>query len=323
MSRSSSVSRRPAPWLACGLILAAATTAAPAQEELPCEGLLAADAARLAAVLGQVPKYGATYVLVYPDRLSDRIASLNSLAQEGLRVAVYDGGVGAELAAASPALASLDFAQAGAGVIVAEILAQERDAAVLWAPLAGLSILELDLDYELSMLTVGEPAPGPPYLPGAGPAGGIAGSEVTKPCANEVLVLLESYGVVPVEKLVPLDIRTLLLERPPRRSAAAAREGVELYTQNCAKCHGAEAVAVTDALAPVDLLVSTPRFSFPGFLYIVWNGREQKAMPGFRGTLSREQVEKIYQYARERSHGTLGVTGQYPVPELEETNALE
>ena len=66
----------------------------------------------------------------------------------------------------------------------------------------------------------------------------------------------------------------------------------------------------TDALAPVDLLVSVRRFSYPGFLYIALNGRSQNGMPGFRGSLDQELVETIYRYVRERSYGEIAASGR-------------
>jgi mono/diheme cytochrome c family protein len=128
-------------------------------------------------------------------------------------------------------------------------------------------------------------------------------------CAAEIGGTLEGYGVVPAEKLVPLDIRDLLHLPAPPRDLDAALAGKPLYAEHCAKCHGPEAVAATDALAPVDLLVSVRRFSYPGFLYIVLNGRSKNGMPGFRGSLDRGLVEQIYRYVRERSHGEIAASG--------------
>ena len=97
---------------------------------------------------------------------------------------------------------------------------------------------------------------------------------------------------------------------PPARDLAAAHRGADLFSQHCAKCHGPEAVAVRSVLAPVDLLISVSRFSYIGFSYIVLNGRSQRGMPGFRGSLEPEQTGLIYQYARERSHGTIQASAE-------------
>lgn len=280
-------------WAGCG-------TLALAQEPAACEGVLD-DPARAAEVVAQVPKYRATYVLVYPDRIAERFADLTALGREEVRVGVYAGSRADELVEALPGAVRFDFDESGPGKAIEELLAGDLEAAVLWAPLAGLGILQLDFDYDLSMRTIGEPAAVPAFIGGAE----VSAGEEPPPCANEVLILLESYGVLPAEKLVPLDIEDLVLLEPPDRDLDAAQQGKELYQANCAKCHGPEAVAAPDALAPVDLLESVRRFSYPGFLYISLNGREQNGMPGFRGALSRAQVAQIYQYVRERSYGTL------------------
>ncbi len=295
----------------CNRLLALAlavllTPAARAQDDegLPCEGLLAAPPERLAEVLGQVPKYGSTYVIVTTEGLGE-VTGLDAPALGEIQVAVYEG---------SPATAMAERAGlgvkpygAGAAKIIDDLLAGNADAAVLWAPLAGLGALELDFNYELSFRTAGAPAPPPSALQSVAAAADTVTADAA--CIEEVTGLLEGYGVVPAEKLVPLDIRELIDLPAPPRDLAAAAGAAPLYAEHCAKCHGPEAVAATDALAPVDLLVSVRRFTYPGFLYIVLNGRSQNGMPGFRGSLSREDVEQIYQYSRERSHGTLAHKG--------------
>lgn len=303
MWSSRSISRGIVTALAATLWLAAAGAA---QDPSLCEGVLA-DSERAAVILPQVPKYQTTYVLVFPDRLAERLTAPSALGGEGLRVGMYGGSEGAAVGGimSVPGAVEYDFARDGAGKAVEELLAGNLEAAVLWAPLAGLGILELDVGYDLSMRTLGRPAGAPSFV------NAVDAEGEPLPCANEVLVLLESYGVVPAEKLVPLHIEDLVLLRPPVRSRESALRGREVFQAYCAKCHGQEAVAAPDALAPVDLLRSVRRFSFPGFLYIALNGRERNGMPGFRGALSREQVALVYQYVRERSYGDLeaGVIG--------------
>ena len=273
-------------------------------DEPPCAGLLAAAPERLAEALGQVPKYGATYVIITASVLGE-VAGLESPALRDRAIAVYEDSPAAAMVERT-GLGVKTYAFDHAGKIVAELLAANADAAVLWAPLAGLEALELDFNYELSFRTAGPPAPPPSALQSSGAASSGAA------CAEAVRGLLEGYGVVPAEKLVPLDIRALLQLPAPPRDLAAAAAAAPLYAEHCAKCHGPEAVAATDALAPVDLLVSVRRFSYPGFLYIVLNGRSQNGMPGFRGSLTRELVQQIYQYVRERSHGDLAAAGRRP-----------
>lgn len=288
------------PTLVLGL-LAAAPLAAQGEwgdEEAPCAGALEAPG-DLAGLLAGVGNYQSTYVLVYREEHADEVVALDAPALRDLRLAVYGDSPAAAMAAGAglTGFQTPAFDPANPGAIVAGVLAGDLDVGLVWAPLAGLAVSELDLDYALSLRTAGGPTPPPSAL-----AAAAAPAEASA-CAAAIESLLGGYGVVPAEKLVKIDIRALLHLRPPPRDDAAARRGAPLYAEHCAKCHGPDAVAAPDALAPVDLLKSTPRFSFPGFLYIVWNGRSQNGMPGFRGALSQEEVELIYQYARERSHG--------------------
>ena len=288
--------------LALILVLAAPLTA---QDdwgaESSCAGVLDFSAEELALVLARVPKYGSTYVVVTTERVEGEIDSVDSAALKDVEIAVYEGSPAAAIAEqAGLTVKTYPFA---AGKIVEELLAGNADAAILWSPLAGLGALELDFDYALSFRTTGAPAPPPSDLQVV--TAGAEGSE----CAAEIGGTLEGYGVVPAEKLVPLDIRDFLHLPAPPRDLDAAMAGKPLYAEHCAKCHGPEAVAATDALAPVDLLESVRRFSYPGFLYIVLNGRSQNGMPGFRGSLDRALVEEIYLYVRERSQGEIAASG--------------
>ena len=254
-------------------VLVAFSVSSVAQEEdLPCEGLLAEEVDLLAATLGQVPNYVSTYVLIYPDTVSDGLENVDSAALKELRIAVYDGSPASAIADRAQLDAQVyPFSAGSAGKIIEDLLDGETDVGILWAPLAGLGALELDFNYELSMRTSGPPAPPPPALQS------IATSETSgTACATEVGGLLDGYSVVPAEKLVPLDIRELLALQPPARDLAAAYRGADLFSQHCAKCHGPEAVAVRSVLAPVDLLISVSRFSYIGFSYIVLNGRSQR-----------------------------------------------
>ncbi len=283
-------------WLLTGAFLALAGPSV-GQDEYPCEGLLE-DAERLAQVLAEVPKYGSTYVLVLPEKLAE-IDRLDAPALADAQVVLYADSQAVALAEEAGLDAeTLPFELTSAGKIVENVLDGQLDAGLVWAPLAGLVALELDFDYALTLRSVGSPSAPPAAF-------SVAAAGEPSACAHEIENLLAGYGVVPAEKLVSLSIRELLHLVPPPRDLTVAQKGAPLYAEHCAKCHGVDAVAATDALAPVDIMVSVRRFSFPGFLYIVLNGRSQNGMPGFRGSLSREDVELIYQYARERSHGTL------------------
>jgi mono/diheme cytochrome c family protein len=173
---------------------------------------------------------------------------------------------------------------ADAGAMVSDVLSAKIGAAVLWAPLAGLSALERDPDNRLAFRTVGGPQPPP------SPSEVSKGAE-TK-CAEEIKSLLEAYGVVPAENTVQIAIRPLLHQRVPAADPVAAEAGRAIFAARCARCHGEQVVAARDALAPVDLIRSVRRFTFPGFLYIVLNGRSQKGHPGFRGTLEEQEIAR-------------------------------
>jgi mono/diheme cytochrome c family protein len=142
----------------------------------------------------------------------------------------------------------------------------------------------------------------PRDAPAALHAPGTAGTSRTPDaCAAAIADDLDANGVLPGELLVPVNIRTLLTRRAPAFSLAAAREGGPLFNQSCSKCHGPDAVADPHGLAPVDLRISTPRFTYPGFLYIILNGRPDKSMPPLRGTVTEDQIALIYQYLKARS----------------------
>lgn len=287
---------------AAAVALTLALAPAASAQQPACDGVLDRGA-DLAAILASVPKFAGTYVLVYREDNELGLATPESAAAEA-RIAAYDAspGIGiAEQVFGRPAATSAyDPAQPAA--LITAVLAGDVDGAIVWAPLAGLAAGELDFDYALSLKTVGPPSPPPPF---ASDGAASAAAAAADPCADEIRGLLEGYGVIAAEQLVPVDINDLLSLGPLPRDLASAEASLPLYAQHCARCHGPEAVAATGALAPVDLVRSVQRFSWPGFLYIVQNGRQQNGMPGFRGSLAQAEVAAIYQYVRERAHGTI------------------
>jgi quinohemoprotein ethanol dehydrogenase len=132
---------------------------------------------------------------------------------------------------------------------------------------------------------------------------------------------LDVSGVLPAELLVPVEIRPLLTMQAPAFSVAEAQQGEAVFNQVCARCHGVDAVADPHGLAPVDLRLSIRRFSYPGFTYIVRNGRPQRSMPPFRGTVSNEQIELLYQYLKARSNHVLTSANDHVAPA--QSNASE
>jgi hypothetical protein len=135
-----------------------------------------------------------------------------------------------------------------------------------------------------------------------GPPAEYAGHADAQPnaCAAAISDDLDSFGVLPAELLVPVNMRSLFGTPTPVFSLQNAELGGQAFEQICARCHGSHAVA-DKTLAPVDLLVSIRRFQFIGFKYIVLNGRSQKGMPPLRGTVSDDQIALIFQYLQARS----------------------
>ena len=311
--RQTEAGLRPRPFLGAALtvVLAAAFSPAHAQQTdsaapNACRGVLASPQ-RMKAALAEVPSYSTTFLLVTREG-PEAATSLDSPALQPLEMGVHAGTVAEALVAAVrlPKVRSYSVPGADAGAMVSDVLSGKIGAAVLWAPLAGLSALERDPENRLAFRTVGGPQP-PPSL-----------SEVSKgaetKCAEEIKSLLEAYGVVPAENTVQIAIRPLLHQRGPAADPVAAEAGRAIFAARCARCHGEQVVAARDALAPVDLIRSVRRFTYPAFLYIVLNGRSQKGHPGFRGTLDEQQITNVYQYVRARSRGDLDVTASATSP---------
>jgi mono/diheme cytochrome c family protein len=253
------------------------------------------------AALSEVRSYSTTFLLATRED-PDAATSLDAAALLRLEIGVHSGTTAEALAAAArvPTVRGYSVPGADAGAMLSDVLSGKIGAAVLWAPLAGLGALERDPDNRLAFRTVGGPQP-PPSMPE------IAEGAETE-CAEEIKNLLEAYGVVPAENTVQIAMRPLLQQRVPAADPGAAEAGRAIFAARCARCHGEQVVAARDALAPVDLIRSVRRFTYPAFLYIVLNGRPQKGHPGFRGTLEEQQIAKVYEYVRARSRGHLGVT---------------
>jgi Cytochrome C oxidase, cbb3-type, subunit III len=158
---------------------------------------------------------------------------------------------------------------------------------------AGAAIIDLGLDDKVSIYSVDRPKPAPAELSGA------PGSQANA-CGAAIADDLDSFGVLPAELLVPVNLRSMLNTPTPVFSMEGAHQGEQVFQQICARCHGQHAVA-DYTLAPVDLLVSIRRFQFIGFKYIVLNGRSQKGMPPLRGTVTEDQIALIFQYLQARS----------------------
>ena len=92
--------------------------------------------------------------------------------------------------------------------------------------------------------------------------------------------------------------------KPAVRASKVENEGWRQYMVNCARCHGDDAVG--GVMAP-DLRksVSSGAGSEATFHSTVKAGRRNKGMPGFKGTLSDEQISAIYAYVVARAKGGL------------------
>jgi len=286
--------------LAFAAAIAQGAQTQPASDPATCKGLLS-QPARIAGVLSQVPRYGSTYVLVVPQRLADTVPKADAPGLKTIEVGIQRGTPGVDVAGAMGLTKIKEYALdlAAPAQLLQDVKDQKLDAAIVWAPLAGLALIELGLDDQVAAFAVDRPREAPAALR-ALPAPGTI-----DPCAAAIADDLDSNGVLPAELLVPVNIRTLLSRRAPAFSLAAAREGGPVFNQVCSKCHGPDAVADPHGLAPVDLRISAPRFTYPGFVYIILNGRPEKSMPPLRGTVTEDQIALIYQYLKARSQKLL------------------
>ena len=288
--------------LAAAIVQGAQTQ--PASDPASCKGLLS-QPERVAGVLSLVPKYGSTYVLIVPQRLAEQVPKPDAPGLKTIEVGIQSGTPAVDVARALGLTRvreySLDLGVAAAQPLQ-DVKDQKLDAAIVWAPLAGLALIELGLDDQVAVFAVDRPRDAPAALHASAPSGTPG---IIEPCAAAIADDLDADGVLPAELLVPVNIRTLLSRRAPAFSLAAAREGGPLFNQACSKCHGPDAVADPHGLAPVDLRISTPRFTYPGFLYIILNGRPDRSMPPLRGTVTEDQIALIYQYLKARSQKLL------------------
>jgi mono/diheme cytochrome c family protein len=286
--------------LALSAVIVQGPQTQPTSDPATCRGLLS-QPARIAGVLSLVPKYKSTYVLVVPQRLAEQVPNPAAPGLKTIEVGIHGGTPGADVARALGLARIREYPldMAAPAQLLQDVKDQKLDAAIVWAPLAGVALIELGLDDQVAVFAVDRPRDAPAALHGAAAPG------TSDPCAAAIADDLDSNGVLPAELLIPVDIRTLLSRRAPAFSLAAAREGGPLFNQACSKCHGPEAVADPHGLAPVDLRISTPRFTYPGFLYIILNGRPDKSMPPLRGTVTEDQIALIYQYLKARSQKLL------------------
>lgn len=285
------------------VVMASALLTAHAQQEAAapagadpaaCVGLLA-QPERMGSVLSAVPRYGSTYVLVVPQRLAAQVPTAAAPGLRNLEVGVHSGTVGAEVARALGITTIREYsgAPSEAARPIEDVRDGKLDAAIMWGPLAGLVLVELGVGEDVSVFSVDKPRPAPSAYRAQ------ASSDLR--CSMAIRDELDVSGVLPAELLVGVDFRNMLVQKTPALNLTEAREGGRLYSQSCSRCHGPDAIADPKGLAPVDLRISIRRFTYPAFHYIVLNGRPSKSMPPFRGTVTDDQIEMVYQYLKGRS----------------------
>jgi len=105
---------------------------------------------------------------------------------------------------------------------------------------------------------------------------------------------------VDVSTLKPLGDK-LLEENPYRGDKEAIRVGASAYTQNCARCHGLE--AISGGMSPDLRTMDSDKDNDKIFLEATLHGRARNGavyMPPFQGVMSQEAVWAIRAYTESR-----------------------
>src|SRR6267142_2268088 len=220
--------------LALAAVIVQGAQPQPTSDPAACKGLLS-QPAKLAGVLSLVPKYGSTYVLVVPQRLAEQVPNPAAPGLKTIEVGIHGGTAGVDVDRALGLTRVREYALdlATAAQPLQDVKDAKLDAAIVWAPLAGLALIELGLDDQVAVFAVDRPHDAPAALHAPAAPGTI------EPCAAAIADDLDGGGVLPAELLVAVNIRTLLSRRAPAFSLDAAREGAPLFNQACSKCHGA------------------------------------------------------------------------------------
>ena len=135
-----------------------------------------------------------------------------------------------------------------------------------------------------------------------GPAGGtLAGYRPGSVYGRDSMPRLLHLPVSAVAALITLiAVSAPALAQEP----SSAHEGWRQYMVHCARCHGDDAIG--GLMAP-DLRTAVKKGSVDqtGFSAVVLEGRREKGMPGFKGQITDEQVNAIYDYVAARASGKL------------------
>jgi len=266
---------------------------AQASDPATCKGILQQPAALKNALLG-VPKYQSTYIIVLSGTAKDKITSPTPAALANLPIEIIDepetNSIVQDLHLQN--VHRVPASETSPVQPLVDMSSGKTEAVIMWGPLAGAGVIDLALDDKVSEFSIDRPKDPPAIYAG--------GTSTAVPCSAAIADDLDSFGVLPAELLVPVNLRSMLNTPTPIFSMQNAEKGQVIFQQVCSRCHGQYAVR-DPALAPVDLRKSIRRFQFIGFKYIVMNGRSQKGMPPLRGTLTQDQIALVYQYLVARS----------------------
>ena len=88
-------------------------------------------------------------------------------------------------------------------------------------------------------------------------------------------------------------------------ATSAEYDGWKVFHSYCDRCHGQDATG--SSFAPnLRQSVGANGMTESTFSGVVQNGRTDKGMPAFKGTISEAQSSQLYAYVKARSSGTLG-----------------
>ena len=128
---------------------------------------------------------------------------------------------------------------------------------------------------------------------------------------------IDGTAAAPIDGATPPIVRELQTPRdtPPAGATAPAPagggapkvskieyEGWRQYSVNCARCHGQDVLPNPVA---ANLLISLapggPVDTEAKFVQVVTEGRPERGMPAFKGTMSPEQIQAVHAYVKGRA----------------------
>lgn len=183
----------------------AAATAAPnpeaeAQEQEKACRLVAINQNLVRQTLQGFPDYASTYVVLYREDGGKPVQSLEDPVLPKLRVGVHTDTPVVELLkkAGVSNLTAYSLTEGNLGQVVADVLDRKVDVAVVWAPIAGFFIWQLDTEHHLTAVPLATVLPAPAPFQASGETQALA---YAQRCQQFLHGVLESYGVVPAQLL--------------------------------------------------------------------------------------------------------------------------